>query len=108
MFGFLNFPTIGHKSRAGKVDSYPYDLDASERITRPKTGIDKFPIPWNGNNFAKLGCVSGLMPQNNAWVWAQGYGKDPAGPIVSALPVNLQWQITIPGLNKQMPNNTSA
>lgn len=105
MPGFKLWPTIGHKSRAGKVDSYPFDLDASERITRPKTGIDKFPIPWNGNNFAQLGCVSGLMPQNDSFVWAHMWGKDPFGPIVSALPVNLQWQINVPGLNKQMPNS---
>lgn len=105
MPGFRLFPTIGHKSRAGQVDHYPFDLDASERITRPKTGIDKFPIPWNGNNFAQLGCVSGIMPQNDAYVWAHMWGKDPTGPIVSALPVNLQWQINVPGLNKQMPNS---
>lgn len=113
MPGFRLWPTIGHKSRAGRVDHYPFDLDASERITRPKTGIDKFPIPWNGNNFAKLGCVSGIMPQNDAFVWAHMWGKDPFGPIKGSigvgdqygLPINLQWQINIPGLNKQLPNS---
>lgn len=97
------WPTIGHKSRAGQVDHYPFDFDASLRYVTPKTGIDVFPTPWNGDSFAQLGQVSGLMPQMDGRVWAQGWGRDPFGPIVSALPVNIQWQITVPGLNKQMP-----
>lgn len=103
--GFFNWPTIGHRSRAGQIDKYPFDLDASLRYVTPKTGIDRWPYPWNGDSFAQLGCVSGFMPQADAFVWAQGYGRDPYGPIVSALPVNLQWQINVPGLNKQQPNS---
>lgn len=101
--GFFSWPTMGHKPRSGRVDGYPFDLDASERITRPKTGIDYFPVPNNAVNFAQCGQVSGFMPQMNGMVWAQLWGHDPYGPIVSALPVNLQWQISVPGLNKQMP-----
>lgn len=97
--------TIGHKSRAGARDRYPLDLDASERFTRLKTGIDYYPTHSNKDDFAKLGAVSGIMPQFDGRVWGQMYGKDPFGPIVSALPVNLQWQITVPGLNKMLPNS---
>lgn len=101
-------PTMTHKSRAGQVDHYPFDLDASERFCRPKTGIDHFPVPWNGDSFAQLGCVSGFMPQADGFVYGQMWGKDPFGPIVSALPVNLQWQINIQGLDKQMPSSTGG
>lgn len=101
--GFPSWPTMGHKSRAGRVDHYPYDLDASERFVRPRTGIDYWPYPWNGDSFAQLGCVSGFLPQMDGRVWGQMYGRDPYGPIVSALPVNLQWQINVPGLHKQLP-----
>lgn len=101
--GFSLWPTIGHKSRAGAVDYYPFDLDASLRYVTPKTGLDVFPTQTNATNFAKLGQVSGLMPQLDGRVWGQMWGADPFGPIVSALPVNLQWQITVPGLNKQQP-----
>lgn len=103
--GFGFWPTIGHKSRAGKVDNYPFDLDASERITRPKTGADKFPQPNNLNSMAKLGSMTPLLVQLDGAVYAQLYGRDPYGPIVSALPVNLQWQITIPGMSKQLPQS---
>lgn len=103
--GFLRFPTIGHKSRAGKVDNYPFDLDAAERFTRPKTGIDKFPVPWNGDSFAKLGNMSPILATFDTQVYGQMWGKDPSGPISSPLPINLQWQVNIQGLNKYMPQS---
>lgn len=89
------------KPRNGHGDGYPFDLDASERLTRFKTGIDFWPTHSNTDNFAKIGLYEGLMPQQDVLVWAQGYGKDPSGPIMSELPINLTWQMTIPGLNKQ-------
>ena len=112
------FAKNAHKSRSGKGDGYPFDLDASLRYTRPKTGIDRFPTQDNYTLFAPLGLmnggegVSGLLPQQDIMVWAQGYGKNPAGPIVSGLPTLLDsdpfstsahilWQINIPGLTKQ-------
>jgi hypothetical protein len=94
------FPQIGHRSRAGCRDDYPFDLDASERFVRPKTGIDVFPMPNNAVNFAKLGCISGFMPQLDAFIWAQMYGKNGYGPTNQPFPVNLQWQMTVPGLSK--------
>jgi len=94
------FPQMAHVSRAGMADAYPFDLDASERFTRPKTGLDVFPIQNNGTNFAKLGAVSGLLRQFDVIVWAQGYGKDGYGPSNQWAPVNLQWQIAVPGLTK--------
>lgn len=72
----------------------PYDLDGGERITRPKTGIDVFP------NVPMIGMVSGFLRQFDPFVWAQMYGKNPFGPGVGSVPVNLQWQITVPGLTK--------
>lgn len=94
------FPQIAHRSRAMMADGYPFDLDASERITRPKTGKDIFPTQTNATCFAKLGAVSGLMPQMDGVVWGQGYGAPGYGPIRSMLPVNLQWQVMVPGLSK--------
>lgn len=100
---FHLWPTIGHKPRSGKVDGYPFDLDASERITRPKTGIDFWPTHSNADNFALIGNMSPLEPQMDNFVWGQMWGRDPFGPIMSPMPVNLQWQITVPGLNKLQP-----
>ncbi len=103
--GFRNWPTIGHRSRAGKVDNYPFDLDASERVTRPKTGLDRFPQPNNWNTFQQLGSMSPLLFMFNDNVWGQMWGAPGYGPIRSALPVNLVEQITIPGLSKQLPTS---
>lgn len=94
---------MGFHPRNGAADGYPFDLDASLRFVRFKTGIDSFPSHNNAGSFAKLGCVSGILNQFDVRIWGQGYGKNPSGPIVSALPQNLQWQVTVPGLNKQMP-----
>ena len=75
-------------------DNYPLDLDGSERQTRPKTGIDKFP------NVPIIGSISGILRQFDRQVWAQMYAKTPFGPGVGDLTVNLQYQVTPPGLNK--------
>lgn len=95
----------GFKPRNGAADGYPFDLDGSLRHVRLRTGLDIFPQPNNCNSFAKLGLVNGNMPQQDARVWSQGYGATPFGPIMSPPPVNLQWQITQPGLNKQLPQS---
>ena len=96
---------MGFHPRNGAADGYPFDLDGSLRFVRPKTGIDKWPTHSNIDNFAKLGLVSGFLPQLNGLVWAQAYGAIPFGPIMSAFPENLQWQITIPALNKYQPQS---
>ncbi len=93
------------KPRNGAADGYLFDLDGGERFTRPKTGTDIFPIQDNATVFQKLGNVNPVLPLFNWFVWGQGYGKVPFGPIMSAIPDNLQWQILVPGLNKQMPNS---
>lgn len=77
------------------ADHYPYDFDGSERQTRFPTGVDKFPVQ------SMIGCVSGFMPQLTRFMLAQHYAKVPSGPGSTAYPLNLQWQIVIPGLNKQ-------
>lgn len=76
------------------ANGYPFDLDASERWTRPHTGIDFYPYPY------LIGCLSGFMPQYNRTNPSIGYAKSPFGPNITQLPVNLQWQITVPGLSK--------
>jgi hypothetical protein len=101
----FSYPKSAAHHPHGDGNGYPFDFDASERFTRPKTGYDFWPTHSNKDNFAKLGCVSGLLPEMDDFVWGQGYGKDPFGPIVSELPVNLQWQVTVPGLNKYAPSS---
>lgn len=98
------FSKMGFKPRNGAADGYPFDLDGSLRYVRPKTGVDYWDLSYvpNVNNFQKLGNVSGFMPMQDWRVWAQGYGKDPFGPIMNPAPLNLQYQATVPGLNKQM------
>lgn len=77
------------------ADNYPYDFDGSERQCRWPTGVDKFPVQ------SMIGSVQGFMPQLTGFMLAQHYGKTPSGPGSTAYPLNLQWQIVIPGLNKQ-------
>lgn len=93
---------MGFRPRNGAADGYPYDLDGSLRYVRLATGIDIFPTHSNADNFAKLGQVSGIMPQQDMLVWGQMYAPIPYGPIMNPMPENLQWQIIIPGLNKQV------
>lgn len=71
----------------------PFDLDGSERFTRPKTGIDYFPYP------PIVGMISGLMPQMDLFVWGQMYGKKAYGPGTMPI-VNIGYQASIPGLTK--------
>jgi hypothetical protein len=94
---------MAFKSRGGQVDAYPFDFDGSLRNTRPASGIDYFPHHSNVDNFAKLGCVSGFLPQQDNAVWGMGYAKTPFGPMTDFLPINLQNSITVPGLTKQLP-----
>jgi len=82
------------KPRSGCADSYPLDLDGAERQVRFRTGVSPRPYP------PIIGCVSGFLPQMNPAVWAGMYFKEPWGPGVTTVPVNLQWQITVPGLQK--------
>lgn len=74
--------------------SYPLDLDGSERQPRFKTGNDLWPYP------SVIGCVSGLLPQMDWRIWGQAFGKNGFGPTFQPFPVNLQWQINIPGMSK--------
>lgn len=94
------FGKMAFKPRSGAHDHYPYDLDGALRFTRPKTGVDFWPAHDNADNYAKLGLVNGFMVEQDHMIWNAGYGKYPSGPIVSELPLNLNWQITIPGLSK--------
>lgn len=96
---------MGFIPRNGAADGYPFDLDASTRHVRLATGNDYWPTHSNKDNFAKLGLVNGNLRQFDSRVWAQGWGAAPMGPIVSNLPENLQWQMMIPGLTKQLPQS---
>ena len=92
--------TMTFQPRNGTSDGYLFDLDGSERFVRPKTGADVFPIQNNGTDFAKLGSLNAVYALMNWFTWGQAYGAIPSGPIMSAIPDNLQWQITVPGLTK--------
>lgn len=94
------WPIYGHN----RQDRYPLDLDGSLRYTRPKTGYDYWPTHSNYDNFQQLGYVSGFLPEMDTRVWSQLYGRWPSGPSVNPLPLNLQWQITVPGLTKGATN----
>lgn len=94
---------MSFRPRNGASDGYLYDLDASERHVRPLTGIDKWPSHNNAGSFAKLGCINPILPLVGGFAFGQAYAKIPFGPIMSTFPDNLQWQITIPGLNKYLP-----
>ena len=75
-------------------DGYPLDLDGAERITRFRQGVSPRPYP------PLIGCVSGFMPQQDIRFWYSHIAKTPTGPNVTTVPVNLQWQMIIPGLTK--------
>ncbi len=79
---------------------YPMDLDGAERYARPKTGIDYFPRVGGDGTIPQIGMVSGFMRQMDVTVWEQMTGRVPTGPGSTTLPLNLQWQITPPGLIK--------
>ncbi len=81
--------------------NYPLDLDAGLRYVRPRSGIDFFPSPIIGMaNNIPFQFVSAMLPQMNVEIWMQAFGKKAFGPGVNSTPLNLQWQITVPGLTK--------
>jgi hypothetical protein len=80
--------------------SYPLDLDGAERQPRFPTGVDVWPYP------PIIGMVSGFLAQMDWRVWGQGFGKNGSGPSYQPFPVNLAWQITVPGLAKVYSPNT--
>lgn len=86
--------------RSGSCDGYQYDLDGSLRYDRFKTGIDKFPWIGGDGRIPQIGYVSGLMAMNDVSVWAQMTGKRAFGPFSTTQPLNLQYQVTVPGLYK--------
>lgn len=93
------FPTAWFP-RSGAVDGYQYDLDGSLRYDSFKDGNKKYPWVGGDGTIPFIGAVSGLLPQHDVFVWAQATGKMPSGPGVTTQPINLQWQITVPGLYK--------
>ena len=80
----------------------PYDLDASLRYTRPKTGIDYFPFPNQPFNV-----VSGILPLLDAFTYASAVGKTPFGPAIDT-PVDGPLQQIIWQLAKQTPAQGAA
>lgn len=93
---------MGFHPRNGASDGYPFDLDGSLRFVRLRTGIDIYP-QHPRDDFVKLGMVSGFLPEMDNAILSMAFGQVPYGPIMSQIPDNLQWQITIPGLNKYQP-----
>lgn len=71
--------------RVVSAGDYPLDLDASERVTRPRHGITIWPSPalqqTSDMGFDFMGYASGVMPQNNGLMVAIAAVKpDSAGP----------------------------
>ncbi len=77
-------------------DGSPFDMDAGERITRQKTGLDIWPMP------PLIGYASPFMPQATAFLFSQGTAI-PIAMVNTELgnAFNLQNQIVVPGLQKQ-------
>jgi hypothetical protein len=74
----------------------PYDLDASERITRfgdYPSAERPFPYPY------MVGAVSNMMPMLDTLSLSWAWGKTPSGPSVGT-PIPLAWQTTYPNLPK--------
>lgn len=94
------FPTAW-QPRSGDGDGYQYDLDASLRYNRFEQHTNYRPTVGGDGTIAQIGAVSGLLRQQDVFVWNQMFGKTPTGPGSTTQPVNLQWQITVPGLSKQ-------
>lgn len=55
--------------RVASRDDYQYDLDASERFTRPRRGIDYFPVPGimqrSDQSQGFVPFLQGVLPQMN-------------------------------------------
>jgi hypothetical protein len=102
------WPVWGHN----RQDKYPWDMDGAEKFTRPKTGYDYWGTHSNSDNYQQLGYVSGFMVEMDTRIWSSAFGHMPFGPsqgsmpqaLGSPLPINLQWQITVPGLTKGTTN----
>lgn len=92
------FPTAWRPAK--EPDGYQFDLDGSLRYNRFATGIDYFPTIGGDGTIPQIGAVSGFLRQFDVAVWAQATGKMPSGPFATTQPLNLQWQITVPGLVK--------
>jgi hypothetical protein len=66
-------------------DDYPIDADPSERITRPKKGIDVFPYPYlqiTADLQTRMqGFMTPIIPLGDAAVLNAAYGRNFSGPI---------------------------
>ncbi len=85
---------ITFKPRSGARDAYPFDLDASERFTRFGTASAIHPFPQ------LIGMVSGILPLFDATIRREAIARPAYGPGATTTPINLQWQVTVPGLTK--------
>lgn len=94
------FPTAWQP--AIEPDGYQFDLDGSLRYNRFATGVDYFPFVGGDGVVPQIGAVSGIFPQMDVFIWQQMTGKIPFGPGSTTVPINLQYQITVPGLSKSL------
>ena len=88
------------RPRNGGDDGYPFDLDASERFTRPPTGYAVYwdmPKPGERNG---VGLMSSFLSLFTGVSWSQRYAATPFGPDVGSQFVNLGSQTIVPGFNK--------
>jgi hypothetical protein len=75
-------------------NGYPYDYHPATRHMRLGDGARPFPWPW------QFGAYGTSMPMVNSVAVSGGVAKKPSGPNVNIEPVNLQYQVAIPGLSK--------
>lgn len=85
---------ITFKPRSGASDHYPFDLDGSERFTRFSNVSATHPFP------PIIGMISGIAPLFDSLVMRDAIARPAFGPGSTTIPVNLQWQVTVPGLTK--------
>lgn len=74
----------------------PVNVDAAINNTRPPMGG----IYWAEPAPPIYGALSARMPLQDVFIYAGAFRERPFGPGTTTLPRNLQWQSTVPGLNK--------
>ena len=80
-FAFNFAPGHGETSPPrADLGGYPLDLDGSLRYLTPAMGFTTWPEAATYPNGDGIGCVSGLMPQQDKAVYAQLIARVPGSP----------------------------
>lgn len=81
-------------------NGYPLDLHPSLRYARPPDGVSYRPTPglYTGQ---PVGAIQFGFPMQDAFIFRHSFAASASGPNINQVPVNLQYQQIIPGLNKE-------